>query len=341
MEKFDINNRRYVGSKFKLSDEIIGLIQEHTKGSTFADLFAGTGIISQKMLDYADKIIINDFLYSNEVIYKGFFESNNLNNEKIEKIVSYFNEIEYTNNSTNNYVNENFGNKYFSMSDAYKIGEIRENIESMYKKNEINKSEYNVLLSSLIYSVDKIANTVGHYDAYRKINDIKDRFQFRLISPLDTSKKDIQIYREDANEVVRKLKNIDVSFIDPPYNSRQYSRFYHVLENITQWEKPELFGVAMKPEAENMSDYCRVSARDTFEDLIESLDSKYIVVTYNNTYTSKSNSSRNKIELDELEEILNNKGSLKRFSFDHNHFNSGKTDFKDHKEYVYIVEVYE
>lgn len=39
----------------------------------------------------------------------------------------------------------------------------------------------------------------------------------------------------DANQLVRKVK-ADIAFIDPPYNSRQYSRFYHILENIVQWK---------------------------------------------------------------------------------------------------------
>ena len=94
----------------------------------------------------------------------------------------------------------------------------------------------------------------------------------------------------------------------------------------------------MKPEPDNMSDYCRANANVVFKDLISKLDSKYIVVTYNNTYNSKSNSSRNKIEIEEIEKILRTKGKLKRFSIEHNYFNTGKTEFKDHKEYVYIVE---
>ena len=63
----------------------------------------------------------------------------------------------------------------------------------------------------------------------------------------------------DANQLVRKVK-ADIAFIDPPYNSRQYSRFYHILENIVQWKKPKLEGTALKPQAENMSEYCRSDA---------------------------------------------------------------------------------
>lgn len=78
-------------------------------------------------------------------------------------------------------------------------------------------------------------------------------------------------------------------------------------------EKPKLYGTAMKPKEENMSEYCKVSAPIAFNDLIQKFNVKYIVVSYNNTYDSKSSSSRNKITLDEIETILSNKGETKRF----------------------------
>ena len=135
------------------------------------------------------------------------------------------------------------------------------------------------MISSLLYSLDKCANTVGHYDAYIKGKQIKTQFNFDLIQPIKlNNNQSINIIREDANKLCRRVK-ADIAFIDPPYNSRQYSRFYHVLENITQWKKPTLTGVALKPEPENMSDYCRNAAPKVFKDLIENLDVNYIVVT--------------------------------------------------------------
>ena len=96
----------------------------------------------------------------------------------------------------------------------------------------------------------------------------------------------------DANKLARQIKS-DLVYIDPPYNSRQYSRFYHVYENLVKWEKPKLFGVACKPEPNNVSDYCKVKAKDAFLDLVTNLDTKYLAVSYNNTYKSKSKSSEN------------------------------------------------
>ena len=132
---------------------------------------------------------------------------------------------------------------------------------------------------------------------------------FKLIEPIEHNSR-IQIFREDANELVKRIK-CDICYIDPPYNSRQYSRFYHVLENLTQWKKPKLFGEALKPKPENTSEYCKTKAPEKFYELIKNINSKYIAVSYNNTYSSKSSSSKNKITLEQIESTLEKKVGLK------------------------------
>ena len=332
---FDIWNRRYTGSKYKLAEWIGQLISEYCCGESFCDIFAGTGIISYTMLDKVQDIYINDFLFSNELIYNAFFLQNDYNEDVIEKYGSKFKKL-VSKQLPENYISENFGGKFFSLNDAKIIGHIRELIEKY--KTKLNQKEYCILLASLLYSADKCANTVGHYDAYIKGHEIPDTFSFDLISPYVTSKSQIHITREDANAYAKQLK-CDIVYIDPPYNSRQYSRFYHVLENITCWKKPQLYGVALKPDPENMSEYCRNNANIFFKDLIDSLDCKYVVVSYNNTYNSKSSSSRNKMTLEDIETVLESKGSVKKFETSHNFFNAGKTDFIDHKELIFIVKV--
>ncbi|MBQ9315063.1 MAG: DNA adenine methylase [Clostridia bacterium] len=335
---FDINNRRYTGSKHKLMNWIKELIEQNCEGNTFFDVFAGTGTVTESVLGEYDNFILNDFLYSNEAIYKGFFMQDDFDSEKLSRLQEKYNNISKF-KLENNYVSDNFGGKYFSKNDAKMIGFIREDIEKKYNSNELNEKEYYVMLSSLLYSLDKISNTCGHYDAYIKKDVVDDKFNYEMISPIKLEKgKAVQICREDSNGLARKVK-ADISFIDPPYNSRQYSRFYHVLENITKWEKPELYGTALKPKEENMSEYCKTSAPKAFKDLIEHLDTKYIVVTYNNTYNSKSSSSKNKITLEQIENTLNSVGETKIFSKPYKFFNAGKTDFKDHKEYVFITKV--
>ncbi len=88
-----------------------------------------------------------------------------------------------------------------------------------------------------------------------------------------------------------------------------------------------------------MSEYCKTSAPEVFKDLINNLNVKYIVVTYNNTYNSKSSSSKNKITLEEIKDILDEKGKTNVFDKPYKFFNAGKTELKNHKEYVFITKV--
>lgn len=148
----------------------------------------------------------------------------------------------------------------------------------------------------------------------------------------------VTIYQEDANKLAKKI-HTDIVYMDPPYNSRQYSRFYHVYEVLVKWDKPQLKGVARKPAEENMSNYCRVKALSAFTDLVENIDARYIVVSYNNTYKSKSSSSENKIKLEQIESVLNRCGTTKVFTHKYQAFNAGKTEFDDHKEYLFITTV--
>ncbi len=330
---YEIWNRRYTGSKYKLADWIFDIIDNNCEGTSFCDIFAGTGIIAHHALSRMESVIVNDFLFSNEIIYKAFFQQDNYDIKKIEQYKTIFKNLK-SQNLQKNYVSENFGDKFFSHNDALLIGEIRERIETA---NDLSQKEYAILLASLLYSADKIANTVGHYDAYIKGHTLTDHFAFELITPYTTQAK-VEIFRQDSNLLAKTLK-ADIVYIDPPYNSRQYSRFYHVLENITTWKKPKLYGVALKPEPENMSEYCRNTALDAFSSLINDLDCKYILVSYNNTYASKSGSSMNKMTLENMKAVLSKKGTLTCFEKSHQFFNAGKTDFSDHKEIIFLVEV--
>ncbi|MFH1128951.1 MAG: DNA repair protein RadC [Candidatus Omnitrophota bacterium] len=329
-----LQNRRYIGSKHKLIEWIFSIInKECEKGNSFADIFAGTGVVSAVAARHFEEVILNDFLHSNHAIYQAFFGKGKWDKDKISNIIKDYNNID-SENLEDNYFSEYFGGKYFSHKSSKIIGFIRENIEE--NKKNLTSKEYYILMASLLYSIDKIANTVGHYDAYFKKDYIEDGFFMKPIDPINV--KNATIFREDANLLVKKIR-ADIVYVDPPYNSRQYSRFYHVLETLTKWDKPKLYGTALKPDSENMSDYCRVQAKNKLAELVKDINAKYLVVSYNNTYASKSNSSKNKITLQEIKNILTAKGETKVFEKEYRHFNAGNTEFKNHKEYLFVTKI--
>lgn len=92
---FSLSNRRYTGAKTKLLEAIdISILKVFDYGEkdnlSFFDVFGGTGVVSEyfaKKKEFS-KIVINDFLHSNFIIYQGFFtqDSFDLKNFKLENI---------------------------------------------------------------------------------------------------------------------------------------------------------------------------------------------------------------------------------------------------------------
>ena len=334
MRRFSLESRRYIGCKTKLVDWIFSLIDEQTHDiHSFCDIFAGTGVVAHRALQTYERVVVNDFLHSNNVMYRAFFAPDEWSEERVQTIINEFNDINPT-KIGDNYFSKNFGGKYFYHDTAKIVGYIRGRLQILRK--DLTDKEYAILLASLIYSIDRHANTMGHFDAYHHKTPTAHPFRMRMIEA--ESYNGVEIHQEDSNQLARHI-NVDLTYLDPPYNSRQYSRFYHVYENLVQWKKPQLYGTALKPKEENMSDYCRNAAFTAFTDLVSHINSRYLVVSYNNTYHSKSTSSENKIKLEQLEEVLNKCGKTQVFNHEFKAFNSGKTEFDDHREYLFITEV--
>lgn len=333
----NIENRRYIGNKNKLKVEIFNKIHSVVKeiglkNPVFGDLFAGTGVVSEYFGLNSYKLVINDLLYSNFVAYNAWFSSEKYSIKKINNFLEKYNALD-PKNLKENYFSKIYSGKYFSRNDSKKIGYIRDDIEK--NKKILGNREYFILIASLMYSVDKIANTVGHFEHFLKSEPKDSNFNISTLNLQNTF--DSIIFNEDANNLIKKIK-VDVLYIDPPYNARQYINFYHVLENLAIWEKPIFFeGVSMKFKRNHLkSGYSRSIAKDLMKDLVDNARAKIIAVSYNNTYNAKSSASNNKISETEMLSILESKGEVTKYEFSHKHFNAGKTNFLNHIEKLFI-----
>lgn len=338
MKKIEINNRRYIGSKYRMLNNILDVLKrENIKYSSFLDLFGGTGIVGDFFNDEKTRIYVNDLLKSNYLSYLAWFGYEKIDKTKIKNYINIYNNLHKL---SDNYFSINFSNTYFSKDNCKKIGYIRENIEEEYIQNKINNRERAILITSLLYAMDKIANTVGHYDAYRKNGDLNRNLELCMLDlKSNKNNKNNRIFNEDSNELVKEI-NADVVYIDPPYNSRQYSDAYHLLENVAMWEKNEVFGVAKKMERNGIkSKYCSVSAPLAFKDLIENINAKYIIVSYNNMGTKGAGRSQAKISDEDILSVLEEKGKVKIYETDFNQFNTGKTHIDDLKERLFVCKV--
>lgn len=337
MKTTKINNRRYLGNKYKLLDFIKSTIASECQGiNTVADIFAGTGSVASAFTD--KKLITNDILYFNYICHVAWFGSQKYNESKIEALVCYYNLAQP---QEENYMSENFSDTFFSAADCRKIGFIREDIEKHYNAGEINARERAILITSLLYAMDKIANTCGHYDAYIKGATFEKHLELTLPLASNENNQNNQCYNEDANKLVERIE-ADLVYIDPPYNSRQYCDAYHLLENVARWEKPAVTGVALKMDRSKLkSDYCTSSATKAFENLVSKIKAKYILLSYNNMAEKGNGRSNAKISDDDIMRILSRKGKVKVFSEKYKAFSAGKSDIKDNEERLFLCECYD
>lgn len=334
MDKFELNNRRYLGSKTKLVDFIHNVVDENCEDiQSVLDLFGGTGVVGYSFNNKC-AIMVNDILSTNSVVYDTFFSSEKIDINKVENIISRYNSLV---NDEDNYYSINFADTYLSRSNMKKVGYVRDDIDSLFLKQNINKREKAVLICSLIYAIDKIANTVGHYDAYRKNGNLDQKLILQMPDlKMDSYNNNNKIFRENANELVKHIK-ADLVYIDPPYNSRQYCDAYHFLENVTTNNKPPVYGVARKMDRSKLkSKYCTSKASSEFADLVENIQARYILVSYNNTGDKANARSNAKISDNQILEILEKKGKVKVFEQDYSLFNTGKTKIDDHKERLFL-----
>ena len=150
------------------------------------------------------------------------------------------------------------------------------------------------------------------------------------------------VFNIDSNKLVKEISNkrISVTYIDPPYNSRQYSDAYHLLENLVENKEPDLFGEAKKMDRTHIkSKYSNAKATEEFKNLIENLNTEMIVFSYNNTGKNRDNRSNALISDESVHEILQSKGKVKVFEKEFNEFTVGKTSKRDHTERLFVCKV--
>lgn len=326
-----INNRRYLGNKYKLLPFITSVVDRNCVDvKSFADIFAGTGAVASAFLD--KRVITNDILYSNFICNLAWFSSERFSKQKIIDYIVEYNSLDI---DEENYMTENFADTYFSEPDCSRIGYIRQNIEDEFRAGELNERERAILITSLLYAMDKIANTCGHYDAYRKGVDFDRHLELAVPTPKLHKKKN-QCFNMDANKLVKGIQ-ADLVYIDPPYNSRQYCDTYHLIENVARWKMPAVSGVARKPDRSTLkSDYCTKQASAAFEDLIKNINARYIMLSYNNMANKGNERSNARITDDVILRVLGEKGDVQIFSESYKAFTTGKSSIDDNEERLFL-----
>lgn len=334
MKTTEINNRRYLGNKYKLLPFIKRVVEENCHDVRIsADLFSGSGSVASAFTE--STIITNDILYSNYICNLAWFSPQHFDEGKVKATIECYNQIR---TEERNYMSDNFANTFFSLADCAKIGAIREDIERKFGMQEINERERALLITSLLYAMDKIANTCGHYDAFRRGAAFEKQPEMYYPNASNGNNRNNRCYNSDINAIAGEIA-ADIVYLDPPYNSRQYCDAYHLLENVARWEKPAVFGVARKMDRGRLkSKYCTRSAAAALKDLVGNLNCRYILLSYNNMKKKGNDRSNAKISDEDINRILSTRGAVRVFSERYRPFSAGKSDIRGNEERLFLCE---
>jgi len=350
----------YIGSKLSLLEFLEESINKVVDKNcdTFCDLFAGTGIVGSYFKRKGYKIIANDIQYYSYVLNRHYIGNHReLKFAKLTKEIPNLKSIDIKNkkNFVCNYLSDLKGVKgfiyknyclggsknqieprqYFSDENGMRCDAIRQKIEYWKEQNLISDDEYYFLITSLVESIDKYANTASVYGAFLK--KLKKTAQNNLIlkpAELIINDQDHEVFNEDINMVAEKIKG-DILYLDPPYNQRQYATNYHMLETIAKYDNPEIHGKTGLREYQNQKSlYCsRTQVKKAFKDLILKARAKYIFLSYNN---------EGLMTLDDIQEIMSLRGKYGNFTKEYNRFKADKSENRNYTanktvEYLHYV----
>lgn len=287
---------RYIGSKSNLLSEIRSAVSEFSPdGISFCDLFAGTGVVGREFKK-SHQLVCNDILYFSYVMnaaYNGLSEAprletlrKNLGSDPIEFLNSL--NVESDEISDLDFMTMSYSpagpekRQYLSTENALHIDRIRQFISQWHENGLINEGEFHYLLATVLESVPSFSNTTGTYGAYLKDWDKRALKPFRMEPIVITETKFInQIYNTDANSLIRNISG-DVLYLDTPYNGRQYSSNYHLLESLARYDYPELRGkTGTRVDNIGSSNYCKKAmVFNSFDELLSNADFGTVLMSY-------------------------------------------------------------
>ena len=304
-----------------------------------ADLFSGSGIAARMLKRHSKKLIVNDIEYYSAVI-NGCYLTNK--KEYPEKICSQYRKTivqKYESNKTEGIIaryyapkNDNAIQKnervFYTLENAVRIDTYRKLIDEVVKEEALKK----YFLAPLITEASIHVNTSGVFKGFYKDKNTgigcfggagKNALSrilgtIELKAPVFSNyNSHVEIYTEDAVQLAQKICGLDIAYLDPPYNQHPYGSNYFMLNLIikNRLDVP-ISRVSGITQNWNRSAFNKKSAAlCSLETLINRLDARYIIVSYN---------SEGFITFDEMTAMLKKYGSVKTVEIRYNTFRGSR-----------------
>lgn len=344
---------RYIGNKENIIEKIDHILSTNgVAGESFFDFFAGTTNVGKYYKKKGYEITSSDVMYMSYCLQKAYIENNEepkfeqllaslpetgsdlLFVDPFDYVLSFLDNLEpvhgfiyenYTPAGTSDFEQPRM---YFSSENGAKIDAIRQTIEIWKEQNLLTEAEYYILLSCLIETVSFYANVAGVYAAFHKKWDPRavKPLKMRRIETITNHKKNI-VYCKDSCTLVPNI-NVDILYMDPPYNERQYLPNYHLVETIARYDNPTIKGMTgMRSYENNKSLFCNAKKA------IEQLD--YIAMNAKYKYLVMSYNSEGIMPTDEIIAALSKYGDVKLERFEYARFKSNNNGLAKTKKTVF------
>jgi adenine-specific DNA-methyltransferase len=284
---------RYIGSKARLLGFIYDTITSTygpIDGAVVADLFAGTCCVAAMLKRQGACVITNDYLHFSYALQVAKVK---LNAEPACSI-SYHDALTQLNSlvgiegfffreyTLDGSTSGGFRRNYFSAYNAKKIDAICTKLKEWESNNKISADMYYLLAASLVDSITKVSNTTGTYGAFLKIDDPRKYREIQLLPfKFFDNQKENTSYCLDISDVIDGLQG-DILYLDPPYNTRQYPPYYHILETAVLYDSPPIYGITgRRPYQEKLSPFCiKDKAMPAMLDIIKRAHFSNIYISY-------------------------------------------------------------
>ena len=351
----------YIGNKRKIIGEIekeIELISEKSGKEKLVctDLFSGSGIVARMLKRHSSKLIVNDLENYSSVINSCYL----INKKDFPK-----DECEYLRKKIEdscrlerlpgiismNYAPQDDDNikkgerVFYTHQNAVLIDTYRtlidkfvpdENLRKFFLAPLITEASVHVNTSGVFKGFYKDKNTgIGCFGAAGKNALTRIFGRIELKEPVFSNfESDLEIYQKDTVLLSKELKDLDIAYLDPPYNQHPYGSNYFmlnlILKNKLDVEISKISGIT---QGWNRSVFNKpYSALKSMEEIVSSLDSKFIVISYN---------SEGFISFDEMSGMLKKYGKLKTVEIAYNTFR-GSRNLRNRdihvSEYLFILE---
>ena len=243
---------KYLGSKRLLLNLIERAIDDvearHGPCRSALDLFSGTSRVGQRLKQRGLRVVANDYTAYAYAIAACYIEAD-VDSAAAAAAAALLPELQGLPGRpgwlTQTYAE---ASRFLQPKNAARVEAIRDDIEAR-GLDALTKA---IVLTSLMEATDRVDSTVGVQMAYlkgwsqRSHNDLELRMPALLPRAKHGAGRAVCGDAVDVVSAVCADDDIDVVYLDPPYNQHSYLSNYHLWETLVRWDQPEVYGVAKK-----------------------------------------------------------------------------------------------